>query len=166
MKESVFATEMRKAFLKHTKFYMKIPDSYGMQRFATVKNFDAFSVISSTPYAIEYKMQKKKGSFSFNRVRDIQVQSLKNFWESGGQALIIINFRWEKFNKVLVITIEDYIDIVEYYQEECNRKSIPWPEIEKVLIDPDGNHELTPYSFTLTRKKYEDGTFWDIGQLL
>lgn len=164
MKESIFASEMRKSFLKHTPFYLKIPDSYGMDRFSTVKNFDALSIVAGTPYAIEYKLQKKKGSFPFSRLRDIQIDSLYNVYKAGGQGLIIINFRWAGFNKALAIDIVDFKDMIEYYTKDLNRKSIPWSEIGECLEKKEG--KLSPYAYVLERKKYEDGTFWDIEQLL
>lgn len=167
MKESVFAQEMKASFERlSATFYMKIPDSYGMQRFASVKHFDAFMIRLGRFVALEYKLVHGKKSFPFNRVRQSQIDSLLKIHKAGGDSYIVVNFREKGYNIVLALRIDEFIRLQEEY-EKLGRKSIPWKHIEKSFNYDKTNEQGMPRSFGafLTRKKYDNGTFWSVENL-
>lgn len=151
---------------------MKIPDSYGMNRFASIKFFDALAVCQSKFFAMEYKMVKGKQAFAFSRVRDIQEATLWNIHLGGGNGYILINFREGKFNIVVCLHIVDYLYLKKMYNA-IGRKSIPWKEIENQYLEEfEGKKDYKRTEgesifskskpIFLNRTKYPEGTFWDI----
>lgn len=178
-KESTFANEIKRSFDRISKqeplFYLKIPDSFGMERFTSVKFFDAFVVNKSNFIAIEYKLVKGTTSFSFNRVREIQEAALWSINEAGGISYIIINYRKQKFNVAFAFYIHDYLNIKEIYLKQ-GRKSIPWKDLEQQmkqdLLNTKNKIIETPLDLypptILSRKKYDNvsGLHWDVENLL
>jgi len=129
MKEREIATAIGNELKKHG-FYMKIPDSFGGGkgfRFTPIKNFDAFFIKDGKFMAIEYKMEKGI-SFSFDSIRDVQVESLLEVKKNGGSTCIAIYVEREK--KVILWNIEDFVRLKEY-AISIGRKSISIIPAEK-----------------------------------
>jgi len=138
--ESIFTGELKKCFDEiHGCFFYKIPDSYGMERFAPKKPFDCvlwyratISPLSNGSKALELKSMNKKTAFPFNKVKPHQIDGLLNAFTAGAGAYIIINYRDKetKYNKAFYLTVVQFITLQVKY--EGVRKSIPFEEVEKL----------------------------------
>lgn len=149
-KESIFAGEFKKSCEEFGAYYCKIPDAYGMARFAPPKPFDAFMVYDGQPFCLEFKFQKTKTGFAFNKVQQHQIEGLIQAKEHGAKSFIIINIRLKGFNKAF------YMDVVDFGRlwNKSEHASISFADLEKYpcmerVPAPSGN-----------------GRVWDINKLL
>lgn len=146
MKEKDFASKIGKE-LKKSGFYMKIPDSYGMDRFIPIKNFDAMYLDNSVFCAIEYKVEKGL-SFNIDRLRASQVAALSSVKKSGGLAFILVYV--ERSDIAILWDIDEFINISTYTQS-CGKKAI-----SVIPVDP---------SYIIVNKLQTKGRPWDVSPI-
>jgi penicillin-binding protein-related factor A (putative recombinase) len=144
MKESNFASEIKKACDYFNIFYCKIPDAYGMERFSPPKPFDSFLINDGTIYCLEFKMIKTKTAFPFDKVKGHQIKGLYDAYKNGAFSYVIVNYRMKRYNKAFYIPIDEFYELKHY----ATRKSIPFKEIEKWR--------------GIERIKTDNGYFWDV----
>lgn len=117
------------------------------QRFIPSKPFDAFVVVDGNYHAIEYKMHKKTTAWSFNEVKEHQIQGLMDAkLKGGGEGWVFVNLRQKRVNRTFAISVIAF-NIEKYqYSKYKNRKSIPvedmiererWVEITRTSRDKD-----------------------------
>lgn len=141
MKESVFANEIKTACELLGGFFCKIPDSAVQSRFIPQKPFDSFCLYNGSMVAMEFKMVKTKLSFPFEKVKPHQIKALIKFKDQGGEAYIIINYRFieeangkrKRYNKVFFIDVDQFIDIKNGF----SKKSIPLSYLEETCNQID-----------------------------
>lgn len=154
MRESFFASEVKKSCESQNIFYYKIPDSVSQERFTPQKPFDSFLLHRGKFYAVEFKMVQMKAAFSFDRVRPHQIEALQSVAKHGGTGFIIINYRFKGYNKAFAIEINAFLDMKKSI-EETGRKSIPLKILEEETI------QLTRYKDSVINKYV-----WDIYSLI
>jgi len=144
-KESTFSGELKKSCEELGIFYYKIPDAYGMARFAPQKPFDAIMIHKGKVYCIENKIQTKKSAFALNRIKPHQIEGLQRAQNSGAISYILINYRFKGFNKILVLNLGILNILIK--------------ETKSIKIK-----DLDVFDFA-ERIKYNNKTIWDIKKI-
>lgn len=137
MRENVFAREMAQSFkyLFPDNLYIKIPDSYGMQRFTTVKYIDAIFFRTGKFYALEYKQVRDAGPFQKDKLNPIQRKTLEQVQNDGGAAYIIINYRFGKGKQRIDVALVLKYDEFKQLETKVNRKSIPFNTLKENSVN-------------------------------
>ena len=98
MREKEFQLDFLKSCKKAGFYVKKIPDAIRSPkvRFIPSKPYDLFAVHNGQFYAIELKyfrpkkLKTKVSSFSLNRIRDNQLEELREVEKYGGKAFVVI----------------------------------------------------------------------------
>jgi len=148
MRESNFASEIRKSCIEQGLYYYKIPDAYQEERFVPKKPFDIFLINNGTFFGIELKLVKQK-RLPFNIIKEHQEKGLLSINKHKGcLGLICINFRWKNYNKAYLLHIADYLVLKGLHLSE-NKKSIKLENVQKYFVEAE-------------RIKGSSGKIWDM----
>ena len=154
-------------------YFCKIPDSIntwqsgGYARFTAPKPFDCFLVWKGVIYALELKIKKSAERLTISGmhhkthqqtggdIRKHQVDNLARIKRAGGQAAILVLYRFdtpaEKVNQVFVLDPDKYSKVRDEYIA-AGDKSIPYKDMVKQFS-------------SINRIKTDAGTHWDIQSL-
>lgn len=159
MLESDFANEIKNSFLRTLKpcHYNKIPDQIfnPVATFNPEKKYDAYVVYKGCFTAMEYKFHKKSSAFSFDNVTKIQITSLQEVVESGGNAYVVLGIRYNQVRETYFIPITDFLSI----KNRLDRKSIPLvmlKEFIKINWLGKGKWEIKKEHFLYQNQEDED----------
>ena len=136
--QALVGASFKSLFKNDGLFYHKIRDDGAWQP------FDAFMIVNSVPFAMEYKISKLKKGLNFAQLfkdREHQFKALDAYEKAGGHGLVIVHHYEPRNSRYFIM---NWLYAKEYYDEG---KQIPWSELEQhevnsIMIDeemPDGS---------------------------
>ena len=150
MKESYFANELKIACKEFGYMYIKIPDSFNMQRFSPPKPFDCIIIANGLTFCIENKIVKDSPSIQIDRIKEHQIVALEQARLCGAYSYFFINWRYKKDNILCICEPRTIKELIQVYTNN-GVKSIQINKIiEKSNIKP------------IKKIKTKNGTFWEI----
>ncbi len=124
---AIFEREIKVSGQRIGAFIRKVPTV--RYRAVGAELCDFFAIFNGIPILIEAKATRAPiTAFSFNLVAPHQVICLNQYEQQGGKSYILINVRLKQSNKVYVLPIGKYLELMR----TLDRKSIPLSVLEEL----------------------------------
>jgi len=154
MDEKTFSRNFMKAWSERTgnMYYHKVADVpmtwMGDQKHIKLpRAVDYFACIDGQFWAIEWKIHKSMRAIPVNKVRDKQIETLRDVEAAGGCGIILIALYVDRNPSLYIMTASEWVDAARMAMG-AGRLSIPLSEISRYRHEPgrDGNRRVWDYA--------------------